>query len=142
MNGQSSHSLELAMPLSPISEHLVEPASSSGSGVPGTSYHNTVMPPAIQCGGGQPGRPQYLGSSRRSSRSISVDYFDPQGVHTLTRELTRSSQGSVADAGPTKEGSRRHSETTLDANFEEHQDFERVLRYYLRKYACPFLDSS
>jgi hypothetical protein len=61
-----------------------------------------------------------------------VDYFDPEGVSTLSKSLepTRDEETHSSNSGPT---TSEDSEATLPGGAEKPVDFEQVLRYHLKK---------
>jgi len=61
-----------------------------------------------------------------------VVYFDPECVSTLSRSLdpTRNEKTHSANSGPTIS---EDSEATLPAGSKQPLDFERILRYHLKK---------
>lgn len=69
--------------------------------------------------------------ARRCS-AVSVDYFDPEGVSTLSKSLepTRDEETHSSNSGPT---TSEDSEATLPGGAEKPVDFEQVLRYHLKK---------
>jgi hypothetical protein len=68
-----------------------------------------------------------------------MDYFDPEGVTTLSRSLSHNR--NVDTYSPNSEPSTSEdSETALNGGADKPFDFEKVLRYYLKKLVFPQLD--
>ena len=66
--------------------------------------------------------------------TVSMGYFDREGVSTLSRSLrhTRNADTRSLDSSPS---SSEVSEATLNEGADKPFDFEKVLRYYLKKLA-------
>ena len=77
-----------------------------------------------------PERPHIAGARRCST--VSVDYFDPEGVSTLSKSLdpARNEETHFSHSGPT---ASEDSEATLPGEVEQAFDFEQTLRHYLKK---------
>jgi len=77
-----------------------------------------------------PERPHIAGARRCST--VSVDYFDPEGVSTLSKSLdpARNEDTHLSHSGAT---ASEDSEATLPGEVEQPFDFEQTLRYHLKK---------
>lgn len=88
------------------------------------------QPPSSTDHARQSERP-HMPRARRCS-AVSVDYFDPEGVSTLSKSLdpARNEETHSANSGPT---TSEDSEATLPGGAGQPIDFEQTLRYHLKK---------
>lgn len=94
------------------------------------SWH--AAPPALH---GPIQRPPVSPLTRASSR-VSVDYFDPEGVRSLSQSLSIDT-GARSESLPTP-SLRRPSERTVRNEGDEPFSLERFLQYYIKRYGTAF----
>lgn len=85
------------------------------------------QPPSSTDHARQSERP-HIPRARRCS-AVSVDYFDPEGVSTLSKSLDPTLNKDANSGATTSED----SEATLPGGAEQAFDFEQTLRYHLKK---------
>ncbi|KAI0074337.1 hypothetical protein K474DRAFT_1648129 [Panus rudis PR-1116 ss-1] len=90
---------------------------------------NSPRPPSSR-----PSVSERNGLTRRRSRSVDVDFFDPSGVGELRRTMSRMSRDPSIPARSGGEASSSVSDGTLTPGGEGQFDLERHMRNFIRKF--------
>ncbi|KAF8179876.1 pleiotropic drug resistance ABC transporter [Pholiota molesta] len=115
-------------PPSPLDGSEVDatsPLSSPVTNAQGEHDIRSQAPPIDTSTPQQPGASLYRPPSR-----VSIDFFDPKGVHSLSKTLNGTHPSPVASSS--SEPQSESDTTTLAQVMEEPLDYEKIMRYYLK----------